>query len=198
MQQNHLLSFVISGEILAEKLDFPYIRSVMKSEYYISRQFQDDLIDAYNSVAPTCFSQLDAYRKAVKQPAPRYYVSARQAAQVISPMVRGDFERVDMMRPNRRRMYYCLFEKVMELSEKRAFIGKPLLFIMRSAVSSPAPEFFVGFKTLARIRSYLKNGHLDDEGRVINMPTLERNYEKLKKRRAELKAYREQFKSSTQ
>lgn len=167
----------------------------MKNDYHISKQFQDDLIKAYNKVAQSSWSQNDAYKKAVKLPAPRYYVSARQASQVIAPMVRGDFERVNMMHPNRRRLYYSLFEKVIELSEKRAFIGKPLTYIVRFAVSSPAPEFFVSPYAVAKVREYLKKGYFDEEGKMKQPPYLVRSYERLKKKRAELKTYRAQFKN---
>lgn len=170
----------------------------MKNDYNITKQYQDDLIKAYNKVAQSSWSQKDAYAKAVKLPAPRYYVSARQAAQIISPMVRGDFERVNMMHPNRRRLYYSLFDKVIELSEKRAFIGKPLIYIVRFAVASPAPEFFVSPNALAQVRAYLKKGYFDEEGKTNQPPCRIRAYERLKKKRAELKAYREQFKNSPQ
>lgn len=160
----------------------------MKNDYDISKQQQDDLIKAYNKVAYQSWTQAEAYRKAVKQPAPRYYVSARQAAQVIAPMVKGDFEHVDLMQPNRRRMYYSLFEKVIELSEKRAFIGKSLTYIVQFAVSSPAPEFFVSASTLHRVRSFLKNGYINDEGKVKTLPYMERCYVKLKEKRARRKA----------
>lgn len=160
----------------------------MKNDYDITRQFQDDLIKAYNKVAPTCLMQDDAYKKTVKQPAPRYYVSAKQATQILSPMVHGDFTRVDMMLPNKRRMYYSLLEKVIELSEKRAFVGKPLTYIVQFAVSSPAPEFFISGGSFRIIRSALKNNRYDDEGRMINAKYRERAYEKLKKKRERMKA----------
>ena len=171
----------------------------MKNDYAISRQYQDDLIKAYNSVAYQCYSQDEAYKRAVKQPAPRYYVSPKQALQVISPMVRGDFEKVDMMLPNRKRMYYSLFEKVVELSEKRAFIGKSLLYICRFAVISPAPEFFISHKAIANIRGMLKNGYYDDDGKISKtIPSRIRAYEKLKKRRERIRAYRESLRNSPQ
>lgn len=160
---------------------------VMKNDYDISKQYQEDLIKAYNKVAPLSWTQADAYKKAVKQPAPRYYVSARQAAQVIAPMVRGDFERVDMMQPNRKRMYYSIYDKVIELSEKRAFIGKPLLYIVRFAVASPAPEFFVSPNTLAMVRRYLKRGYFDDSGKTMEVPNRVKSYERLKKKREAIK-----------
>lgn len=165
----------------------------MKNDYDITRQFQDDLIKAYNKVAPLSWSQEEANKKAVKQPAPRYYVSAKQAAQIISPMVHGDFEYVNQMRPNKKRMYYSIYEKVIELSEKRAFVGKPLSYITQFAVASPAPEFFCGHRKVDEVRSYIKNGHLDDEGRVVNVKSRERCYEKLKAKRARIKAVLEEL-----
>lgn len=168
----------------------------MKNDYTIAKQYQEDLIKAYNKVAQSSWSQKDAYAKAVKLPAPRYYVSARQAAQVIAPMVRGDFERVNMMHPNRRRLYYSLLDKVIELSEKRAFIGKPLIYIVRFAVSSPAPEFFVTPNALSQVRSYLKKGYFDNEGKALEVPSRVKSYERLKEKRGKLKAYRAQFKNS--
>ena len=168
----------------------------MKNDYDISKRFQDDLIKAYNQVAPHCWSQEEAYKRAVKQPAPRYYVSAKQAAQVISPMVRGDFERVNMMLPNRRRMYYSLFQKVMELSEKRAFVGKPLGYIVQFAVSSPAPEFFVTHYSMFKVRSFLKHGYFDDEGKGIALECRQKAYDKLKAKREKTRQLRERLKSS--
>ncbi|MBR1447858.1 MAG: hypothetical protein IJ588_03800 [Prevotella sp.] len=170
----------------------------MKHDYDISKQFQDDLIKAYNSVAMLSWSQEEAYKKAVKQPAPRYYVSPKQAAQVLAPMIRGDFERVNMMIPNKRRMYYSLFDKVIELSEKRAFVGKSLIFIVQYAVISPAPEFFCSHERLHAIRSLIKTGKLDLEGKCAYYPANARAYEKLKKRRAEIQAHRAKFRSQPQ
>lgn len=166
----------------------------MKNDYDITRQFQDDLIKAYNKVALSCLTQEDAYRKAVKQPAPRYYISAKQALQVISPMVQGDFSRVDTMIPNKKRMYYSLYEKVIELSEKRAFIGKSLTYIVKFAVCQPAPEFFIKGSSFRVIRSALLNNHYDDEGRMVNAKHRERSYRKLKKKREREKLRREKLK----
>ena len=171
----------------------------MKNDYDITKQYQDDLIKAYNQVAYTCFSQAEAYKKAVKQPAPRYYITPKQALQVLSPMVRGDFERVDMMMPNKKRMYYSLFDKVMELSEKRAFIGKSLYYIVQFAVASPAPEFFVSHRVIENVRSCLKKGYFDDSGKLmVEFPYRIRAYEKLKRKRQRIREYREKLKNSPQ
>ena len=139
-----------------------------KSNWDISKQMQRDLIDAYKRVCGTCWSQTQAYERMVNEPAPRYYVSARQASQIISPMVRGDFERVNMMLPLRREMYYSLFEVVKQLFERREFIGKSLSFVMNFAVIQPAPKFFISAKRACMIRSYIRNGAYDDDGKVID------------------------------
>lgn len=160
----------------------------MKTDYDITKQFNEDLIKAYNRVAPKSWSQKMAYEKAVKEPAPRYYVSPKQAAQIISPMLRGDFQRVDMMMPNRRRMYYSLFNKVLELSEKRSFIGKSLFYIMQFAVTTPAPEFFIDFRKLRELRSSVRLGKIDEDGRTTRSPAFKRCYAKLKEKRERAKA----------
>lgn len=155
----------------------------MKTNYNISKQFQEDIIKAYNKVAYVSWTQEEAYKKAVKQPATRYYVSPKQAAQVIAPMVRGDFSKVDAMKPNRRRLYYSLFERVVEMSERRQFIGKSLAYIMEFAVNTPAPEFFVTHYLLAQIRSLIRHRSIDDDGRIAESPSRERAYRKLKAKR---------------
>lgn len=160
-----------------------FIQVTMKTDYSLSKQFQEDIINAYNRVAYVSWSQVEAYKKAVKQPAQRYYVTAKQAAQVISPMVRGDFSKVNAMKPNRRRLYYSLFERVVEMSERRQFCGKSLAYIMEFAVLSPAPEFFVTHYLLANMRSLIKHRHVDDDGKIHELPCRKRAYKKLKAKR---------------
>ena len=137
--------------------------------YDISRQMQDDLIDAYIKVCNEAkpWSQKDAYRLTVKQPAPRYYVSAKQAYQIIARMVRGDFSQVDTFQENRRRMYYSIFDRVMKLSESPLYMGMKLWHIIPFAVASPAPEFFITPKVAEQIRGMIKNGKIDDSGRRL-------------------------------
>lgn len=163
----------------------------MKTDYHISRLFQEDIIKAYNKVAYLCFSQKEAYEKAVKQPAMRYYVTPKQAAQVISPMVRGDFSKVNKMKPNRQRLYYSLFERVVELSEKREFIGKSLAYIIEFAVVSPAPEFFVSYHLIKQMRSLIRNKRVDEEGKIFTRWRV-RSYEVLKKKRIKKKIRQEE------
>ena len=136
----------------------------MKSNYDISRQMQIDLMEAYKRVCNSCWSQHDAYERMIKEPAPRYYVSPKQACQIISPMLRGDFEMVDLMMPTKREMYYSLFNEVVRLSEKRDFIGKGLMYIMREAVLQPAPRFYISPNRARNIRSWIKAGAYEEDG----------------------------------
>lgn len=139
-----------------------------KVNYDITKQMHQDLIDAYKRVCGDCWSQREAYVRMVNEPAPRYYVSPRQASQNIAMMVRGDFSKVDTMMPLRRELYYSLFDVVQRLSERREFIGKSLSYIMRFAVVEPAPKFFISPVRGSIIRGFIKNGTFDENGKVID------------------------------
>lgn len=159
-----------------------------KENYDITKQMQVDLINAYKKVCGSCWSQTQAYERMVEQPAPRYYVTPKQACSVISRMMKGDFERVNMMAPTRREMYYSLFDVVIKLSEKREFIGKSLSYIMKFAVAQPAPQFFISPIRARIIRGHIRNGVFDEEGKVRDekLPSYTRCREK-KRRIAEAK-----------
>lgn len=160
-----------------------------KVNYDTTKQMQQDLIAAYKRVCGDCWSQQQAYERMVTEPAPRYYVSPRQASQIIALMVRGDFSRVDTMLPLRREMYYSLFNVVQQLSEKREFIGKSLSYIMRFAVVQPAPRFFISPVRASIIRGFIRNGVFDEDGKVIDeklpsyVRTRENNLKKYKKKK---------------
>lgn len=160
-----------------------------KMNYEISKQMQEDLMAAYARVCGDCWSQHEAYERMVNEPAPRYYVSPKQASQIIALMVRGDFSRVDMMLPLRREMYYSLFKVVQELSEKREFIGKSLSYIMKFAVVHPAPKFFISTQRGSAIRIFIKNGVFDEDGKVIDekLPSYVKTREYARKRFKERK-----------
>lgn len=79
-------------------------------------------------------------------PAPRYYVTAKQAYQVLLPMVEGNLTNYRKMSPRRQRLYKSLYDKVMEMADKPQYQGKSLWFMIPFAVGSPAPEFFVSEK----------------------------------------------------
>jgi len=136
-----------------------------KSNYEISKQMQDDLINAYCKACDGAWTMNDACSKAVRMPAPRFYITPKQAYLVISPMVKGDFERVNLFNPLKRMMYYELFDVVMKLTEKREFIGKSLWYIMPFAVTQPASQFFISPHTLYCIRHEIKTGKMCENGK---------------------------------
>jgi hypothetical protein len=125
-----------------------------------------DLMEAYIKVSGRCWTQMEAYEKMVKQPAPRYYVTAKQAYQVLLHMMKGDFEIVDSMPIRKKKMYYSLFEQVIKLSEKRSFIGKSLWYIVPFAINCPAPEFFISAERARHIRGWLRSGAIKEDGRI--------------------------------
>lgn len=160
-------------------------------DYSLRRQLYRDLIEAYKAVAPTCWTQSEAYERMVKQPAPRYYVTAKQAYQVIAKMVKGDFEMVNMMLPLRRKMYYALYDEFVSLCEKPMFYNKSVWFIMQHAVARPAAEFYISAERAKHIRCWLKRGVIDDEGRIVEsrLPSYTRTREYQRNKRKERKQW---------
>ena len=127
----------------------------------LTKQQHIDVLTAYREVAPRCHTQKEAWEKTARHPAPRYYITPRQAWCRLRLMVRGDFSEVDNMKPIRKRMYYSLFEKLKEMSQKREFLGCSLYFICQFLVSEPAPEFFIGGDAVKRIFVFSKKYDVD-------------------------------------
>lgn len=120
-----------------------------------------DLMKAYSKVAHHCFTQKQAYQRTVMQPAPRFYITSKQAYQVVSKMIKGDFSEVDSMIPTRKRMYYEIFDRTMEAIQKRGYSGKSLHHIMPYIVIQPAPEFYMTYRGFEKIFQFMKHGRLD-------------------------------------
>ena len=119
------------------------------------------LMDTYRKVAPDCWSQQEAWEKTVRHPAPRYYITPKQAYQRLLPMLSGDFSEVDSLKPDRRRMYYSLYNQVVEAAQRRDFHGKSLWHIIPWVVSQPAPEFFIGTESIEKTFRFVKRGRFD-------------------------------------
>lgn len=105
-----------------------------------------DLMQVYRAVVdsvPMGTTQTDVYRMVVEHPAPRFYVDPRRVHCVLSPMMRGDRRMLDRMGCLKRQMYLDLYDKVMELSQRKGFWGKSLNFKLREAVLEPAPRFYI-------------------------------------------------------
>lgn len=154
-------------------------------DYSIRKQLYVDLINAYKAVCGQCWTQQQAYERMVKQPAPRYYVTPKQAYQVIARMVKGDFEFVNMMLPLRRKMYYALYDEFVSLCENPMYYNKSVWFIIQHAVVRPAAEFYVSPERAKHIRCWIKSGVIDDEGKIVEsrLPSYARTREYQRKKR---------------
>lgn len=125
-----------------------------KKNYELTLKQRDDLMATYKEVYKKCWSQQEAWKKTAEHPAPRYYVTAKEAYEKLRHMVRGDTSVVDRLGRSKRRMYYSLFDKLEEMTQRRNLIGKSLWFICPLLVAEPAPEFFVEPRTVKDI--YIK------------------------------------------
>lgn len=133
----------------------------------ISLQLQEAVIKAYCEVCDKCWTYKEAFAKVAKMPAPRYFVSEKQARMILSPMMKGDFDFVNLLPPTKRRMYYSLFKEVNRLSETWEYADKSLSCIVRRAIMQPAPEFFMKPSSLYYIRLMLKHGKIGENGQYL-------------------------------
>ena len=122
-----------------------------KTNHY--EEMKDDLMRVYREVVSqySCRTQTEAYELTVTHEAPRFYVDARWALQVISPMTRGDFSLLDKMNALKRQMYRDLLDTVLRLKQKEKFWDSSLYELVRNAVMEPAPRFYIDKDTMRTI-----------------------------------------------
>ncbi len=134
-----------------------------KRGFELTVRMREDLMTAYRSVYASCHSQMEAWEKTRRQPAPRYYVSPKRAYLVLSGMVQGDFTKVDALPCLKRKMFYDLLADVNDLSQRKEFMGKSLWFLCQFVVTRPAPEFYISVEALKKAitcsKKYGKNYH---------------------------------------
>lgn len=114
-----------------------------RRSFELVKMQREDLLKVYREVYTSCHSQHEAWVKTIKHPAPRYYVSPKQAHEMLSPMLRGDYSRIDKLKPHIKRMYLAMFDELQRMSQRKEFIGKSLWFICQFLVTRPAPEFYI-------------------------------------------------------
>ena len=118
------------------------------------RQMMNDLMAVYREIVPNCpqgTTQTEVYELVIQHPAPRFYIDPRRAHQVVSPMMRGDHSVLERLQPLKRQMYLDLYDKVMELSQKKGFWRKSLYYILKEAVMQPAPRFYINTTRMGQI-----------------------------------------------
>lgn len=123
------------------------------AESILRSQMHKELMLVYCEVCRNydCVSQKEAFERTVCHGASRFFVDARRAYQNIYPMLRGDYSRIEKMKPLRQEMYKALFDVVMRLSQKRQFFGKSPYYIVRFAVLEPAPRFYIGVEKMRKV-----------------------------------------------
>lgn len=143
-----------------------------RRSFELSCMMREDLLMAYRNVYATCRTQKEAYQKTVRSPAPRFYVTPKQAWERLRHMVVGDFTEVDQLNELYKKMYYELFEKMQILSQRKEFFGKSLWFICQFLVSQPASQFFITPETFSdifqSIRKYGKEYHFKETRRKFD------------------------------
>ena len=126
----------------------------MRERTIIREQMMHDLMKVYREVVADCpmgTTQTDVYEKVINHPAPRFYIDPRRAHQVLSPMMRGDNSVLNTLNVLKRQMYFDLYDKVLELSQKKGFWRKSLHYILREAVQMPAPRFYINTTRMGQI-----------------------------------------------
>lgn len=129
-----------------------------RESYKHIEEMRKALMEAYNEVYRHCWTQQEAWRRTVRHPAPRFYISPKQARLVVAPMLRGDFSVLEGMMPTRQRMYRCIYDRVLKAAQKPEFVGKSLNFIIPHIVCQPAPEFFIGPESMRKTFRFLRKG----------------------------------------
>lgn len=126
----------------------------MRERTICREQMQNDLMKVYREVVADCpigTTQTEVYNMVVQHPAPRFYIDARRAHLVISPMMRGDYSRLQQLKPLKQQMYRDLYDTVLSLSQKKGFWRKTLYFILKEAVLEPAPRFYIEATRMGQI-----------------------------------------------
>lgn len=125
----------------------------MKGKADFRRLMCQDLMRVYREVCHTgeFSNNTECFEEVVRHPAPRFYIDPRFAHTVISPMLRGDRSKLEIMKPLTRQMYEDLFNVVVRLSQNRQYYGKKLNFILQFAVLEPAPRFYIGSTRMRQI-----------------------------------------------
>lgn len=128
-----------------------------RGKYKDTDRMRSDMMKVYNEVYSSCWSQREAWEKTIHHKAPRFYISPKQAYEVLRPMFFcHDFSLVNSMKPTRKRLYEALYEIVKDMTQKREFIGKSLWHICKYAVMQEAPEFFVDWEAMRKIFRWQK------------------------------------------
>lgn len=126
--------------------------------YKHTNEMRQALWEAYRDVYRHCWTQNEAWKRTVRHPAPRFYVSPKQARLVVAPLLRGDFSQLEKMSPEKKKMYREIYERVLQAAQRPEFVGKSLNYIIPHIVSQPAPEFYLEVETIRKTFRFIRQG----------------------------------------
>lgn len=117
----------------------------MNGSTHCREEMKRDLLKVYREVCSSyeCRNNWEAWERVVQHEAPRFYVDARWALQVLAPMMRGDRSKLESLSPLKREMYEALYDTVLRLWQKSSFWGKSLNYVLPHAIKEPAPRFYI-------------------------------------------------------
>ena len=109
------------------------------SEY--SEEREKNLLKVYFNHLRTCkyISMPNVFNTIIRMPAERFFVSSSRATVVIAAVEHGD--RLEYMRPNKRRMFYEIYKRYKALRENDS--SSSISRLVGKVVSQPAPEFYI-------------------------------------------------------
>lgn len=96
-------------------------------EYVASREYSCHMDEVYEAI--------------VNMPAKRFWVNTRRAAEVISSMMKGDKQRFNRMRKNKKEMYREIYGRVLKVKKENPCLS--LYEICDIVVSQSAPKFYL-------------------------------------------------------
>lgn len=110
-----------------------------KSEFQSERD--SDLLRAFFKYIRDCdyIYMPDVFKSVVDMPASRFWVSAPRATIVVTAISRGD--KLSYMRPNKREMFFEIYNRVCSL--KAIHSDWPLPRLVRDVIEQPAPKFYL-------------------------------------------------------
>lgn len=101
----------------------------------------NDLMRAYIEQIDSCGEIFlpSIFKRVVKMPSKRFWVSCERASIVIAEMVRGN--KLTSMRPTKRAMFEEIYRRVMNL--KRMHPEKTISQLVFDVIQEPAPQFYL-------------------------------------------------------
>ena len=117
----------------------------------IRRQFVSDVCKAMFEARKGFFDVNAAMTKRLCEPAPRFYVTPKHAAEVIYKIIAEGEKALDKYRPLRKQMYLDLYSVYNDFRQKPKFENMPVYKLAEYVVEQQAPQFYIELWTAKNI-----------------------------------------------